>query len=256
MHSILQDNLLLFALKIYAFMLIVGPIAVRASVRFKAKLDPQLVPKETLPPDVLGLMMTHTPGITNLGFEPVGYVKVDMASNTQSFMLLFSNPKTSEWADVSVAKSKTQMKGYFEFITRCANDTQLDTSSNATAPVLFPTPKYHVCRFPQIQDPATLYKVHRMLVTKKLGAFRPIIPAKGEEMAELRRRLERYGPRQTEQGYMYLDPAGEYYRLTWKGAILGAWRSMWPISMLRGLWMREQGQAQLRSMGVAVPRTI
>jgi len=50
---------------------------------------------------------------------------------------------------------------------------------------------------------------------------------------------------------MYLDGAGEYFRLTWKGAILGAWRSIWPVSLVRRWWMRSRSEDQLRSMGVA-----
>jgi hypothetical protein len=54
---------------------------------------------------------------------------------------------------------------------------------------------------------------------------------------------------------MYLDPAGEYFRLTWKGAFLGAWRSIWPISLLRNLWKQGQSQTRLRSLGVAQVRS-
>jgi hypothetical protein len=178
-----------------------------------------------------------------------------LASGTQSFMALLSNSRTLEWADVSVAKSSKQMKGYTEFITRCSDDAQVDTNTSSTAPVLFPWPSYHVFRFPQIKDAFTLYRVHRMLVQQSTGGSRPELPAKGQELAELKRRLERYGARQQERGYMYLEPAGQYYRLTWKGAILGAWRSIWPISLLRSLWMENQSQSKLRSMGVVQARS-
>jgi hypothetical protein len=67
----------------------------------------------------------------------------------------------------------------------------------------------------------------------------------------LKRRLERYGPRQQERGYMYLDNTGEYFRLTWKGAILGGWRSVWPVSLLRRWWMQSRSEVILRSKGVA-----
>jgi len=63
-----------------------------------------------------------------------------------------------------------------------------------------------------------------MLVQEKIGGSRPELPSQGQELNELKRRLERYGPRQQERGYMHLEADGQSYRLTWKGAILGAWR--------------------------------
>lgn len=256
MTEILQNHLFILFLKIYGVLFILGPIVLRATFRFRAKLDPQIVPRESLPPAVQQFMAARTAGITGLGFEPVGYIRITMVSgSTQSFMALFSNPKTLEWADVSVAQSSKQMKGYIEFITRCSNDSQVDTNTNATAPVLSPSPSYHVFRFPQIKDAFTLYRVHRMMVQQSLGGSRPELPPKGQEVAELKRRLERYGARQQQQGYMYLDPAGEFYRLTWKGATLGAWRSIWPISAIRNFMMETKSQSMLRSQGVAQMRS-
>ena len=251
-----HNDFVFLALKIYAVLFVLGPIVLRSTFRFRAKLDPQLVPKEAIPPAVLQFMAARTAGITGLGFEPVGYVRVSMVSGgTQSFMALFSNSRTLEWADVSVAQSPKQMKGYIEFITRCSDDSQVDTNTNATAPVLFPSPSYHVFRFPQIKDAFTLYRVHRMMVQQNLGGSSPELPPKGQELAELKRRLERYGVRQQQRGYMYLDPASEFFRLTWKGAILGAWRSIWPISMIRNFLMESKSQSLLRSQGVTQMRS-
>lgn len=256
MTEILQNGLFLLFLKFYGFLFVAGPIALRATFKFRAKLDPQLVTKESLPPAVQQFMAARTAGITGQGFELVGYVRVPMVSGaTQSFMALFSNPRTSEWADVSVAHSPKAMKGYMEFITRCSNDSQVDTNTNATAPVLSPSPSYHVFRFPQIKDAFTLYRMHRMMVQQNLGSGRPEIPPKGQEIAELKRRLERYGVRQQEQGYMYLEPGGEFFRLTWKGAALGAWRSIWPISMVRNFLMESKSQNLLRAQGVTQMRS-
>jgi hypothetical protein len=256
MPLFMQNDLVLLLLKIYGTLFVLGPIVLRATFRFKAKLDPQLVPEESLPPDVRAFMAPRVTAIAGLGFEPVGYINVGtLAAGTQSYMALLSNSRSLEWADVSVVKSAKQMKGYSEFITRCSDDAQVDTNTNATAPVLFPGPSYHVCRFPQVKDAFTLYRVHRMLVQQYTGGSRPELPPKDQELAELKRRLERFGVRQQERGYMYLEPAGDYFRLTWKGAILGAWRSIWPISLLRNLWMQSRSQTQLRSLGVAQVRS-
>jgi hypothetical protein len=252
MTELLNNGLVLLLLKVYGALALLGPVILRAQFRFKAKLNPQLVPVESLPPDVQQFMAPRVQSITALGFEPIGYVNVgSIATETGSFMALFSNSRTLEWADVSVVKSAKKMAGYTEFITRCSDDVQVDTNTNSIAPVLFPSSSYHVFRFPQVKDAFTLYRVHRMLVQGNTGGSKPELPPRGQELAELKRRLERYGPRQQERGYMYLDDAGENFRLTWKGAILGAWRSIWPISLLRRWWMQGQSQSRLRTLGVA-----
>lgn len=257
MPALFENNLILLILKIYAVLLVLGPIVLRAKFRFRAKLNVQTVAREALPVDVQKFMDPKVAAISGLGFELVGYVNLGaMAGGTQSYMALCSNSRTMEWADVSVVKGANQMKGYTEFITRCSNDAQVDTNTNATAPVMFPNPTYHVFRFPQIKDAFTLYRVHRMLAQQYLRGARPELPPKGEEVAELKRRLERYGLRQQECGYMYLDPSGEYFRLTWKGAALGAWRSIWPISALRNFIMESKSRTQLQALGAAQARSV
>src|SRR5258708_37641200 len=224
MTALLSYGLFLLLLKVYGAFLILGPVLLRIQFRFNAKLNPQLVPVEALPPDVQQFMAPRVQSIAGLGFDPVGYVNVGkMTSGTGSFMALFSNPRTMEWANVSVVKSVSRMAGYTEFITRCSDDAQVDTNTNSTPSVLFPLPSYHVFRFPQVKDAFTLYRAHRMLVQQNASGSKPELPPRGQEIAELKRRLERYGPRQRERGYMYLDGGGAYFRLTSKSAILGAW---------------------------------
>jgi hypothetical protein len=75
-----DSGLLLWIAKAYAILLILGPILLRSKFRFKAKLDPQLVPVESLPPDVRAFMEPRAKSIAGLGFEPVGYPKFYGAS--------------------------------------------------------------------------------------------------------------------------------------------------------------------------------
>ena len=256
MTELFSNGFIVLVLKIYGALFVLGPIVLRATFHYKAKVSTKLVPLEALPEQVRQFMTPKLPGIAALGFEPVGYISLgSLAPKTEAFMALFSNSKTMEWADVSVVTAATKVKGYIEFITRCSDDSQVDTNTNSTAPVLFPSPSYHVFRFPQIKDAFTLYRAHRMLVQQNIGGSRPELPQQGQELSELKRRLERFGPRQQERGYMYLEGDGLNFRLTWKGAILGAWRSIWPISVARAWWMQNRSDLRLRSLGVSEYRS-
>ena len=72
MTGVSDSGFLLLLLKVYGALLILGPVLLRAQFRFKARLNPQLVPVESLPPDVQQFMAPRVQSITGLGFEPVG----------------------------------------------------------------------------------------------------------------------------------------------------------------------------------------
>ena len=166
-------------------------------------------------------------------------------------MALLSNPHTAEWADVTFITSGAKQYGYTEFVTRCSDQLQIDTNTSPAAPILFAVPEHNVFRFPQVREVFTLYRIHRMLVTEITHGALPVIPQAGGEIAELKRRLERYGAWQQEHGYMKLHWRKEDYRLTWKGAILGAWRSIWPIPTLRRWRERAKSRAILKRLPAA-----
>jgi hypothetical protein len=246
------DQGLYFVLAFFGLLLVLAPVALWLTFQHRAKVFPRSVSFEDLPAQVRNFMQSRVEAIALWGFDLVAYLNLGaLASGTESFMALMSNPHTSEWADVSFVVSPRKSRGYIEFITRCSQDVQVDTNTNATAPVLFPMPNYHVFRFPQINDVFTLYRVHRMLVQENTNGNRPVLPPRGQEVAELQRRIERFGPWQQARGYMYLEPPGKFYRLTWKGAIVGGWRSIWPVPMLRSWRMKRQSAAILRRIGVA-----
>ena len=243
---------LLFILWFYGILLVFAPIVLRIQFRYRAKVDPRVVPLEELPAEVREFLEPRVASLASWNFDLVAYLSVgSIASGAKAFMALLSNPHTGEWADVSFVVSKAKSAGYMEFITRCSEEMQIDTNTNSAASVLFPLPQYHVFRFPQIHDVYTLYRVHRMLVTQITHGALPVLPPPGQEVAELKRRLERYGPWQQKHGYMYFGADGENYRLTWKGAILAAWRAIWPVPLFRGWRMRMENQAVLNKIGVA-----
>jgi hypothetical protein len=241
-----------FILCFYGILLILGPIVLRIQFRYRAKVDPRVVPIEELPAEARQFMELRVASLVPWNFDLVAYLNLgSVTKGTEAFVALLSNSHTGEWADVSFVASKAKSAGYVEFITRCSEEVQIDTNTSATPSALFSTRQHHVFRFPQTQDVFTLYRIHRLLVTQITHGALPVLPPPGQEVAELKRRLERYGPWQQKNGYMYLGADGENYRLTWKGAILAAWRAIWPVPLFRGWRMRMENQAVLNKIGVA-----
>jgi hypothetical protein len=243
---------LLFIFWFYVILFVISPIVLRIQFRFNAKVDPRAIAPEELPPAARAFIDPRIAEFAPWNFDLVAYVRLwKVVGSTEAYMALLSNSHTSEWADVTFVASPARKYGYIEFITRCSEQMQIDTNTNSTAPVLFPLPQYHVFRFPHVRDVFTLYRIHRMLVTEITHGALPVLAPVGEEISELKRRLDRYGPWQQKRGYLYLDASGENYRLTWKGAILGAWRSIWPFSVVRKWRLRKQSRDVIHRLGAA-----
>jgi hypothetical protein len=242
----------LFVFWFYVILLVISPIVLRIQFRYNAKVDPGAIALEDLPEDARAFIEPRVAEFAPWNFDLVAYVSLPkIVGSTEAYLALLTNSHTSEWANVTFVISPAKKSGYIEFITRCSEQMQIDTTTNSTEPVLFLVPQYQVFRFPQVGDVFTLYRVHRMLVTEITHGALPVLPPAGGEIAELKRRLDRYGPWQQERGYMYLDARGEHYRLTWKGAILGAWRSIWPIPAVRSWRLRKENQAVINRLRVA-----
>ena len=241
-----------FVLCFYGIVLVLGPIVLRARFRLRAKVDLCAVPLQELPDPVREFLEPRAGSLALWNFDLVAYLNLgQIAPGTATYMALLSNPHTCEWADITVIFTPLKKTGYIEFITRCSEDVQIDTNTSSSPPGLFSVPQHQVFRFPEIRDVYTLYRVHRMLVTDITHGALPVLPPSGQEVAELKRRLERFGPWQQEHGYMYLDAKGENYRLTWKGAILGAWRKTWPLPMVRRWQTQRKNQAVLARIAAA-----
>jgi len=241
---------LLFLFWFYVILFCISPIALRIGFRFRAKIEPRVISLDEMPQSARAYIEPRISEFAPWNFDLVVCMSIgDLTPTTGAYVALLSNFHTAEWADVTFVGSPIRNSRYIEFITRCSEQLQIDTNTSAIAPIVFLVPQHHIFRFPQVSDVFTLYRVHRMLVTEIAHGALPVIPPAGEEAAEYKRRLKRYGTWQQEHGYMYLDASGENYRLTWKGSILGAWRSIWPISTL-GRWrQRRKNQAILDRAG-------
>jgi hypothetical protein len=236
-------------LLLWVFMHIMAPIALRFTFRYSAKVELAKFALGALPPDVRALVNRWSSQIQSAGFSLVGiYGLGELASGTQSFIAYFVNRSAGDFANISVVSNKTKTQGYFEFSSSFTNGLTLDTNSNKTVPATATPSDILIFRFPQITSPSQLYQIHRALIQKHAGFLRPQLPPESEESTRIIKQLVRFGPTQAQAGYMQLASDGTHYRLTWIGAWLVAWKSLWPTSLIRRSLYRARMQKLLHSL--------
>lgn len=238
---------LLFIVLFYGILLVLLPLVMKWQFRYRARVSPRAVRFEELSAAAQEFIEKNRNSIEVWGFDLVEYLNLGLAPGRDGpFMALLSNPHTCEWASLSWVTSNGNSRGYVGFITHSSDGVQVETNTNVISSVLFPTPNRHIFRFPHVHDIFTLYSLHRVLVGQAGHPVCAVLPPKGQEVAELQRNLERYGSAQRSRGFMYLNGRDGWYRLTWKGAIVAGWRSIWPASLLQGCLMRCRTRALLR----------
>ena len=241
----LWEKIVLF----WVFMHVVGPVVLRFTFRFSATCHPSNVAREGLPPAVRALFDRWSNQIQGLGFTLVGYYDMGMlASGTRSFLAYFVNRTSGEFANVSVVQTKEKTQGYFEFSSSFTNGLTLDTNVNKTISISSTPPDILIFRFPEFTSPVELYRIHRALVQKHAAFLRPQMPPEGQEHTRIAQQIGRFGPCQAKAGYMWLVPDTTHYLLTWKGACLMTWKSLWPTSLIRRALYRAHMQKLLTSL--------
>ena len=250
----MSSELVRFALLILAASVAVGPILLHRDFRFRTRIDAVPVPLGDLPVHARGYMLPRVVELASLGFELVGYFDVTGTSvGTASYLALAVNCKTNEWANVSYVTTVPAgvERGFIEFIA-ASSGGRVETNTNGAPTPLFPA-AHPIFRFPQVEEAATLYRLHRRFVEEKLGDAVLQLPARGEETGELTRRLQSYAQHQERRGNMRRDADGEYARLTWKGAIVISWRGLWPVALRRRLRMYREAEQRLEALEAVRP---
>jgi hypothetical protein len=247
-------NLFIQLAAILGLLHVVSPLALRATYRFSGTCDPIPVDGNSVPPLVRDLVGRCAPKFESLGFTFLGYFDVGpLVKNAKAYLAYFVNRSSGVFANVSVVTSAAKTVGYFEFSTTFTNGLTLDANTNKTLPLTPARPNFLVFRFPEVFDPVELFQIHRALIQKYGTTLQPQMFSQGQETGRIKSQIGQYAAEQAKTGYMYRAKDGQTYRLTWKGAILLAWKALWPTSMVRGWLYRVQMKRELRSLCVNHP---
>ncbi len=226
------------------------PLALKSSVGYARKCRPVKCGSEHLPADVAQALTGQRAAIEELGFRFDGYYDLgEVACHTRTYVALFRHDRKRQIAAVTAMKTATDVRDYVEFTSLMAYGEILETNTNDFPPVMDGAENVRTYRFPEVEEPRKLYELHLELCKRY-----PAMESNEEESPEwplefVVQRTEGFGARQTERGWLRLDETCGQYRLTWKGAVLMAWRALWPVALLRSAMERRIGKSELRSQG-------
>jgi hypothetical protein len=133
------------------------------------------------------------------------------------------------------------------FITELTDERSLITNNSAN---IITTPRRRDrirLWLPEVQDLQELYDFHQRLV-ERFGKQAKPYDVNGDFTEHLKRDSQDQRARWVKSGYYCLDSAAGVYRLTWKGAVLIAWKRLWPLKSLRRAWRKHQTNKLLRKL--------
>jgi hypothetical protein len=251
-----MEAILLVLVGLLALPFVLGPLLVKATQRLPAHPTFESIdPEEGLAGEVYDLFKNSIVPLGEAGFTDQVFLRQkDQIPGQTIHLCTLANTSTQDLAMVvhmrqSVEKGKDLRVPYVEYYTRFQGDTSVTTNNNDE---IMPFPKQkgrRVTQFPDIKDPKRLFEIHRAIQDLDgHGSAEPAPGADGLEAVVIESMVKEFEA-QTKTGYLFLAASGEYYRPTWKGAILMTWKLCWPVSaIIRGQRNRESA-ASLKRLG-------
>ncbi len=237
---------------------LLGPVVVRFAQKLRARPSFERVEPESglIPSEVFPFFNVTLRALAPEGFREAGYLRqTGFAPNVETWLLMLENRPAQEAAlalvGISTLPSQRGVKTrQVDFSSSWEGERSVTVSSGAFLSLFPPTPGILIQHFPGLDDPRRLLKAYRALVARHApqGLARRY-PPPGEFEAFLVEAMRRELARQVPTGYLWLDAAGEFYRPTWKGALLMTWKLAWPVKPIRGWLQGRRARRLLAEVG-------
>jgi hypothetical protein len=242
-------------LAILAFPFVVGPFIVRFTLGFRLPVELISVnPRETpLPEDTRQYFDHAYHALVAQGFELLDVMFLpSFVPNVRTLIAVYVNRRTLDSAISSfiiVEGAMSARKRYVEFVRRYTDGTVVQTNNSDELGAFPAKPNEHTTQFTGLEDLARLYSLHQFVARKRGGTQTPYLRIDNEFQGRAtdfvaRAVIEESLLAQLETKYLEEAPKG--MRPTWKGAILMAWRELWPVKPLRRLIRRRAADKVLR----------
>jgi len=251
-----------FPLVVAFLIYVVGPVAIRFVYSQPVHQKFVRIRREELPAEVSEPLGRTAENLDRLGFTSAACFGL-VQEYAGSIMELYLNRSAGDMAKavtpyqrVGEAYKPIPASSYVEFCTEFPDPLEIETNNLGT-PSPFPSkviPEHvKIVRLPSVDDLADLYRIHRALVDHVAPGREGTLPAPGEESEYFSTSFDKTTARLAEVGCMYVDPAADVYRPTWKGAFAMTWRSVWPLTRILKACMRKEAERILMELGETFP---
>lgn len=240
-----------------------APFMIHASSSYPVSL--QFRPFDPSDTDVLpearGVIEESLEGISTQGFTLRGHFRVSVRSTSAvtAYVTLWEHTRHGDEARLLTMRSHSErplpdgrtldsekLSTTLVFMTRFADGTRVVTTNNRTGGNFRRNPSALGLVYPEIRDPARLYRIHRKAVDE-LGSLSQVqAPRIDDPAAYLAAAATEEWQRQVDGGEAFVRESDQTYRPTWKGAILMALRMQWPWWHLRRWSVRRRSKQLLR----------
>jgi len=229
------------------------PIVIKKTQRFQLKSQLRQLFGGVRRSDVGDYFSTIDKSLLDEGFRTA----FDAVSNDYTGFTLYLRFYVSDQEKISAVASallqdgedsETNTKTMLEFNSFFSNGRELLTN-NSQLPGAPLEPKNRKSRtFHFISNPLMLLGLHRHFI----GYIKaqPLLPESGAELEFFKNSLQKELAAQEAIGGLILDQQSGVYRPSWAGAFLMAWYSMWPLSFVRKILMKQKAKIWLRKVNL------
>jgi hypothetical protein len=231
-----------------------GPIQIHRTWRIKVvrEFEPFDPEAPDTSPNVAGPIHETAAALTPVGFTTAAHIWItNEAPRSIMFLSLFENPAARVRAmliTIYTGSGKAlRRQTVLAFSTELTDGSEVATNNTATLSSTPACPTRTIVNLPAVRDPAELFQIHTAVLDQVGAMVARRLPLNGDPVDRQRQYTRREQERFVEAGYLYPEMEGAYYRATWKGAVLMAWKLLWPVSAIRQARLRQRSQALLRA---------
>ena len=204
---------------------VLGPLLVRAQQRYTA--DPRFeafdAARHVVPEDLAAALERTVAALQGEGFARVADLfHVSEALKTVLRVTLLAHAETgaaalaaAAWGTVPKAPIKLS---YVEFAVRFTDQRAFSVHNSPQPEVYAPHPAKLTTRFPQVRDPARLWRVCKELLRRRYASIARAPFDLGDPAAFVAAAMVREYEQQVETGYLAFDGGARVFRPTWRGA--------------------------------------
>lgn len=220
---------------ILAVYLLGAPLLVR--LLFRKPAEPgfyEIQPEDALiPEDVLGTFQFAHAALDPLGFLPVCHIRFDPEADLMdAYAMIMVHPPNRDMVMVLDCVGPVSLQ-QLEFSTEFENGAEINTNNGPQLPLnaVMKSDK-QVYWFPDIDDPAELYRAHTALCAARTSAARKVLPTGNALLENIRRGMREDYEHAVKHGIFRFNTEDHSYTLTLRGAYHLSWPNMFPLSAI------------------------